>query len=59
MHPQRDGISLIGPCWFLVLCNDGITSLRDEQRAVFFLHLATVRRRLGKPAGDQTRQRGR
>lgn len=32
MHPQRDGIILIGPCWFLVLCNDGIMLLRDEQR---------------------------
>lgn len=35
MHPQWDGISLIGPCWFSVLCNDGIMSLRDEQRGFY------------------------
>lgn len=39
MQPQWDGIKLIGPCWVSVLCNDGIMSLRDEQKG--FLHLTS------------------
>lgn len=51
MYSQWDGISLIGPCWFSVLCNDGIMSLRDEQS--FFLHLTPVQRRPSSPVRDK------
>lgn len=40
VHPQWDGIILIGLCWFLVLCNDGIMLLRDEQRGFYTLPLS-------------------
>ena len=42
MHPQWDGISLIGPCWFLVFCNDGIMSLRDEHRGFYTSPLSAL-----------------
>lgn len=40
MHPQWNGIVLIGLWWFLVLSNDGITLLRNEQRQFYISPLS-------------------
>lgn len=40
MCTQWDGINLIGPCWFSVLCNDGIMLLREVQRGFYTSRLS-------------------